>query len=80
MRVDPTHWGPHSREKLLCGCCDGVVYESNSFYQIFNYIFKNRYFKSYILKLLFLNRIFFKLQIQTDVSSSEEGYLSHFII
>jgi hypothetical protein len=29
MRVDPTHWGPHSCEELLCGCCDGVVYESN---------------------------------------------------
>jgi hypothetical protein len=29
MRVDPTHWGPLSCEGLLCGCCDGVVYESN---------------------------------------------------
>jgi len=29
MRVGPTHWGPPSCEELLCGCCDGVVYESN---------------------------------------------------
>jgi hypothetical protein len=29
MRVDPTHWGPPSCERLLCGCCDDVVYESN---------------------------------------------------
>jgi hypothetical protein len=29
MRVDPTHWSPHSCEGLMCGCCDGVVYESN---------------------------------------------------
>jgi hypothetical protein len=29
MRVDPTHWDPLSCEGLLCGCCDGVVYESN---------------------------------------------------
>jgi hypothetical protein len=29
MRVNPTHWGPLSCEGLLCGCCDGVVYESN---------------------------------------------------
>jgi hypothetical protein len=32
MRVDPTHWGPLSCEELLCGCCDGVVYESNPIY------------------------------------------------
>jgi len=32
MRVNPTHWGPHSCEWLLCGCCDGVVYESNPLY------------------------------------------------
>jgi len=31
MRVDPTHWDPLSCEGLLCGCCDGVVYESNPF-------------------------------------------------
>jgi hypothetical protein len=31
MRVDPTHWGPLSCEGLLCGCCDGVVYESNPY-------------------------------------------------
>jgi hypothetical protein len=31
MRVDPTHWGPPSCEGLLCGCCEGVVYESNPF-------------------------------------------------
>jgi hypothetical protein len=29
MRVDPIHWGPPSYERLLCDCCDGVVYESN---------------------------------------------------
>jgi hypothetical protein len=32
MRVDPTHWGPHSCDGLLCDCCDGVVYESNLLY------------------------------------------------
>jgi hypothetical protein len=34
MRVDPTHWGPPSCEGLLCGCCDGVVYESNPLKQL----------------------------------------------
>jgi hypothetical protein len=29
MRVEPTHWRPPSCERLLCGCCDCVVYESN---------------------------------------------------
>jgi len=34
-RVDPTHWGPLSCEELLCGCCDGVVYESNPYIYIY---------------------------------------------
>jgi hypothetical protein len=33
MRVDPTHWSPLSCEELLCGCCDGVVYESNPYFR-----------------------------------------------
>jgi hypothetical protein len=37
MRVDPTHWGPHSGEGLLCGCCDGVVYESNPYLYQYQY-------------------------------------------
>jgi hypothetical protein len=47
MKVDSTHSSPLSCEKLLCSCCDGIVYESNPNDPFtFLHCIKESYFKS----------------------------------